>query len=674
MSDLSKLKGVGIKKEDELNKLGIYNILDLLNYYPRTYEQTGEIKNISKCKVGEKSLVKCQLVKSLKPRRIRHNLNITKIKFISEGSIFYATFFNNPYIYSYFKEDEEYKLYGKINGDNGYKEMISPKYAKLNDENTLRKGLNSIYPLSKKSKITNKELNKFIREGFNFLQTKDVIPSDIKEKYGLVSINEAYKNIHFPNKIEDAIKANERISFDEFCGFTLSIILNRNLNLGKQGFKFKIIDKEKFLSSLPFSLTSSQEKVIQEIEEDITSGVNMNRLIQGDVGSGKTVVSEYAIYESVKNGYQAALCAPTKVLAFQHYENLKKLFNNLNMKCELLHSDMSQKEKREAYERIENGSSDIIIGTHAVFSKNLKYNNLGLAVIDEQHRFGVAQRGFLSKKGERVHTLVMSATPIPRTLTLSLYNDLDVSIIKNKPEGRKDILTYYRDYSYEDRAYKFALKQVAEGGQVYIVCPAIDSEDTEDVTSKYKELSKTYFKNLNVGLVHGKLKEEEKDYVMNLFYNKQIDILIATTVIEVGIDSKDATLIIIEGSERFGLATLHQLRGRVGRNNKQSYCILLSKSESKESIKRLKFLEKTNDGFEVARYDLKMRGTGDILGYRQSGKSGYDIYKLIENSETFNKSKEAMEDMLNDASKENMNYIKYIKDKYSYITKDVTWN
>ena len=503
---------------------------------------------------------------------------------------------------------------------------------------------------------------------------KDFIPEYIKDEYNLCSLYDAYKGIHNPKRLGDTLKANERLTFDEFCGFNLSMILNKNLNMGVKGEIIEINYKQDFLDKLPFTLTDSQNKVLKDIEDDFMSGVKMNRLVQGDVGSGKTVIAMYAVFLAVMSGYQAVFCAPTKILASQHFEKMKEIFDNFNIRMEFLYSGMTAKEKRLAYERIESGISNVIVGTHAVFSKKVKYKNLALAVIDEQHRFGVIQRGFLTKKGDSVHTLVMSATPIPRTLALSIYKDLDVSIIDKKPSGRKEIKTYFKDYSYYDRVYRFAVKQISEGNQVYVVCPSIGSEDLKAAEDIYEKINKTYFKNINIALIHGKMAEDEKDRIMDDFYSGKIKALVSTSVIEVGIDSKDATLIIIEDADRFGLASLHQLRGRVGRNDKESYCILLSNNQSKKSIERLSFLSKNTDGFKIALYDLKTRGSGDILGVRQSGKDGYNIYKLIENSELFNKAKDAMEDILNDNTNENRDYLKYIKEKYSSISKNITWN
>lgn len=671
---LTNLKGVGEKKALELNNLGIFSLKELIDYYPRTYEVIGDIKSIKDTKQNGKELIKCTFVEAQKTRILRRNLKITKIKFESEGSIFYATFFNNPYISSFFKKDEEYKLYGKVEKKGNYYEMVSPKYAKLNDETSIKIGLNPVYPLSSKSKITNKELKKFALNALDIMTIKDFIPENIKDEYNLCSLYDAYKGIHNPKMLDDTLKANERLTFDEFCGFNLSMILNKNLNMGVKGEIIEVNYKQDFLDKLPFTLTDSQNKVIKDIEDDFISGIKMNRLVQGDVGSGKTVIAMYGVFLAVMSGYQAVFCAPTKILASQHFEKMKEIFDNFNIRMEFLYSGMTAKEKRLAYERIESGISNVIVGTHAVFSKKVKYKNLALAVIDEQHRFGVMQRGFLTKKGDSVHTLVMSATPIPRTLALSIYKDLDVSIIDKKPSGRKEIKTYFKDYSYYDRVYRFAVKQISEGNQVYVVCPSIDSEDLKAAEDIYEKLNKTYFKNINTALIHGKMPEDEKDRIMDDFYRGKIKALVSTSVIEVGIDSKDATLIIIEDADRFGLASLHQLRGRVGRNDKESYCILLSNNQSKKSIERLSFLSKNTDGFKIALYDLKTRGSGDILGVRQSGKDGYNIYKLIENSELFNKAKDAMEDILNDNTKENRDYLKYIKEKYSSISKNITWN
>ena len=672
--ELTKLKGIGAKRAEELKNLGIYGVNDLINYLPRDYEYIPKLESISEVTENRKTLIKGEFVSSARPIRIRNNLTMSKLRFKDEGSIFYATFFNNPFISRNFKKGMTYKLYGKVVKNGKSIDMANPLVSKIEDTAMLKVGYNPIYPLSSKSKINQRALRKYTKQALNEINLIDLIPKEVKEEAKLISLQEAYNNIHTPNTKGDILKGKKRLDFDEFLGFNLSIYINKKLNYGERGNIFKIEGKKEYLNALPFELTNAQKKALTEIESDLKSGIKMNRLIQGDVGSGKTVIAQYALYLAALNGYQSVLLAPTKILAKQHYDNLKEFFDKFNITSVFLHSKMTKTEKDKAYEDIEAGRVDVIIGTHAVFSKAVKYCNLGLCVIDEQHRFGAEQRGLITKKGGRVHTLVMSATPIPRTLALSIYKDLDLTTINEKPKGRKIIKTLYYNLDNYKSTYNFALQQINKGRQVYVVCPSIDSKDIEAVEDTYNRIKTEFFLNNSIEYIHGKMSEEEKDMIMEKFYRGDIEVLVSTTVIEVGIDNKNANVMIIEGADRFGLATLHQLRGRVGRGKEQSYCFLLSSNSSKSVIERLSFMERNYDGFEIALFDLKTRGIGEILGFKQSGKGGFDVYKAIENNDLFLKASNALEYLLEENTKENRAYLNYIRNKYFLETRDVTWN
>ena len=672
--ELTKLKGIGEKRAEEFENLGICTISDLINYLPRDYEYIPKLENIGKDVIDKKVLVKGEYLSSSRLIKIRKNFSMIKLRFKDEGSIFYATFFNNPFIARNFKKGHMYKLYGKVvkNGNNF--DIANPMISKIDDEVMLKVGYNPIYPLSSKSKINQRLLRRYIRQALGSVKIRDAIPKKIMEDVDVIGLKEAYDNIHIPKGREAILKAKKRLDFDEFLGFNLSIAMNKKLSYGERGSVFKIKGKEEYLKSLPFDLTNAQKNALVQIEDDLKRGIKMNRLIQGDVGSGKTVIAQYALYLAALNGYQSVMLAPTKILAKQHYDNLKDFFDRFNIESIFLHSKMTKSEKDEAYKRIKTGQAEVIIGTHAVFSKAVEYHNLGLCVIDEQHRFGVEQRGLITKKGGHVHTLVMSATPIPRTLALSIYKDLDLTVVNEKPKGRKPIKTKYYNLDNYENTYNFALKQIEEGRQVYVVCPSIDSKDIEAVEDTYNRIKKEFFSKNSIEYIHGKMKEDEKDRIMEDFYSGKIQVLVSTTVIEVGIDNKNANVMIIEGADRFGLATLHQLRGRVGRGDEQSFCFLLSSSSSKNVIERLSFMERNYDGFEIALFDLKTRGIGDILGFKQSGKGSFDIYKAMENNDLFVKAAEVVEYLLEENIKENRAYLNYINKKYFLETKNITWN
>ncbi len=669
---LLTLKGVGQKTLDQLALSGINNLYDLIEYLPRTYEEIPGEVFINEALINSKNLVLATFIKGYKTRVIRSGLSITKVKFESKGSIVYATFFNNPYIINNLKEEKEYLIYGKVEIIDGSFNLTNPICSEKGKNQKIKEGLNSIYPLSSKNKITNTQFCKFISQSLDIVEIKDFIPKDFKDENNLLSLKEAYRKIHLPKSEEDVKKGRERLFFDECASFAYTALKSKMLRQSKKTSPFVLSNKDAFKSLFPFSLTPSQEEVILDIDKDFLSGKVMNRLVLGDVGCGKTLIGMYGLYQCVKNGYQGAFLAPTKLLAMQHFENLKKIFKDFNIV--LIHSKLTPKEKQEIYEDISSGKADIVIGTHSAFSEKVKYENLGLAVIDEQHRFGAKQRGLISKKGEVVHTLVMSATPIPRTLALSFYKDLEVSIVKAKPSGRREIKTYIRNSSYYDRIYNFVKENINRGFQCYIVVPSIEGEEILSVKEVYERLKRDYFLEYDIACIHGKMKEDEKEDIMEKFYLGKIPIIIATTVIEVGIDNKNATIMIIEDAHRFGMSTLHQLRGRVGRGSEESYCILISDTKSKTSIERLMAIKNNQDGFEISKEDLRLRGMGDILGYRQSGKDGFNIYKAMENMEIFNKASLLVESIMDDKNKENELYLNYLKEKYQYITGEITWN
>lgn len=671
---LTDIRGLGKKKEEALGIMGISSVKDLLDYYPRTYEDYGKSEDIGHVASGTKAIIEATFVKSQRTRYVRSNLKITKLEFDQEGSVFYATFFNNPYIEKALKRGEKYRLYGTVKKEGRNVEILSPKYSPAGSESVIKQGINPVYPLSTKTTLTNRDFRSFISYALDGMKIKDPIPGWLRDEENLISLPQAYELIHRPESIEDVRKANERITFDEFVSLNLSLYLNRKMNIDRKGAVLDVSLRKDFEKLLPFTLTGAQKRVMDEMDTDLTSGKKMNRLVQGDVGSGKTAVAFYALYQCAKNGFQAAMTAPTRILAQQHYQLISELFEGTGINAVLLVSGMKKAERAEVLEMIRDGRADIVIGTHSVFSEDVEYRNLCLCIIDEQHRFGVTQRGVLSKKGESVHTVVMSATPIPRTLTLAFYRDLDVSIIDEKPAGRKEIKTFLRDASASDNIYRFVLSEVRKGNQAYVVCPSIESEDYAAAETRYEELKKRFFRNESIALLHGRMDEAEKDRIMQEFYEGKISVLVATSIVEVGIDSPNATVMVIEGAERFGLASLHQLRGRVGRGDRQSYCILINENPTKKSMERLECMCRTNDGFKLAVFDLKNRGAGDILGTRQSGRDGYDVYRLIENSELFSRAMKALEEIMDDNTRENRTYLDYVKNRYMNRVRNITWN
>lgn len=624
--ELKDIKGIGEKKIALLNKLGIFTVNNLLEYFPYSYIDTTKFKKISEITEEGSYSYRLKII-SLMENRKKRNIRVTKFLAMDE-EMNYCTivYFNNIFISKNLKINNVYEMYGraKLLGKNV--EIQSPTMQ--NKANII----GSIIPQYHLCKgISNLDIVKIIQ---NLLKKnsyfEEKIPSNILNELNLESYDNAIRNIHFPKDNESFIRAKRRLAFDEIFYFQLSMKkLKRN---NEDAIKFEIKDETfDFIKSLSFKLTNSQNKVLDDIFRDMTSDKQMNRLVQGDVGCGKTIISFVAMFNVIKNGFQSVLMAPTEILARQHYESAKKLFFKYNIKVELLVGSLKESEKKVIREKIENGEVDIIIGTHAVFQEKVVYKNLGFVITDEQHRFGVKQRLLLSKKSKNPDILVMSATPIPRTVGLVMFCDLDISTIDELPSGRGKVKTYFVDENYEERYMNFIKKHISEGRQAYIVCPLVDESDTlelQSVINLYERLKERYFQDVEIEFIHGKLKPVDKDRIMKNFENGKIKVLVATTVIEVGINVPNSNIMVIYNAERFGLSQLHQLRGRIGRGNYESFCILVSNNKSTNVKKRMDIMCYSNDGFYISEQDFLLRGYGDILGYRQSGEARFKILNI----------------------------------------------
>ena len=624
--ELKDIKGIGEKKLALLNKLGIFTVNNLLEYFPYSYIDTTKFKKISEITEEGSYSYRLKII-SLMENRKKKNIRVTKFLAMDE-EMNYCTivFFNNIFISKNLKINNVYEMYGraKLLGKNV--EIQSP---------TMQNKVNIIgsvipqYHLCKG--ISNLDLVKIIQNLLKkTLYFEEKLPSNILKELNLENYDRAIRNIHFPKDNESFIRAKRRLAFDEIFYFQLSMKKFKKKNDDAISFQIKNETLE-FINSLSFKLTNSQNKVLEDIFNDMSSDRQMNRLIQGDVGCGKTIVSFIAMFNVVKNGFQSVLMAPTEILARQHFENAIELFEKHNIKVELLVGSLKESEKKTIREKIENGQVDIIIGTHAVFQEKVEYKNLGFVITDEQHRFGVKQRLLLSKKSKNPDILVMSATPIPRTVGLVMFCDLDISTIDELPSGRGKVNTYFVDENYEERYMNFIKKHISEGRQAYIVCPLVDESDTlelQSVINLYERLKERYFQDIEIEFIHGKIKPVDKDSIMKNFENGKIKVLVATTVIEVGINVPNSNIMVIYNAERFGLSQLHQLRGRIGRGNYESFCILVSNNKSTNVKKRMDIMCSSNDGFYISEQDFLLRGYGDILGYRQSGEARFKILNI----------------------------------------------
>lgn len=627
MSNLNKeikyVKGIGPKRANKLSKLGIFTVSDLLFYFPRQYEDRNNLRKIFELKDEEKVTIRA-IVSSIETSNVRKGLVITKVGVRDETGFARLVFFNQEYISSTLKKGDTVFVFGKVKKTSYGVEMSSCEVEQMSNNPKNTCGIMPIYPLT--YGLTNKELINIVKTVFSNEQIyiKEYLPNKIIQKYKLCSIDFAVKNIHSPTNKESLKVALYRFVFEEFLMLQLGLFLFKNGVTEKSGVKFeKEQNLGKILNSLPFKLTNAQNRALNEIIDDMNCGKVMNRLVQGDVGSGKTVVALLALANCVLNGYQGALMAPTEILAEQHFISLNETLSPFGINVGLLVGSLTKKQKENVLQRVKDNEIDILIGTHALIEDKVEFNNLGIVITDEQHRFGVRQRNKLSEKGYNPDILVMTATPIPRTLALILYGDLDISIIDELPPGRQPIetLAVYKDK--REKAYNSLVRsEVQKGRQVYIVCPLV--EESEAIEAKaavdlVEELKSEFFSDLRLGLLHGKMKPSEKDETMKKFKNKELDILVSTTVIEVGVNVPNATLMIIENAERFGLAQLHQLRGRVGRGSHKSYCILIYSSKSEVCSQRMSIMEETTDGFKISEKDLEIRGPGEFFGTRQHG-------------------------------------------------------
>ena len=624
------LKGVGQARARQLANLNIFTLEDLICHFPRGYEDRTRLVNIEKLEPDVPACFRAMVMNTPRTAHVRKGLDVTKVTVADTTGRLNLTFFNSQYAAQQLQYGSEYIFYGAVSGDFIGYNMTNPTFEPVDAPAVNTRRVMPIYPLT--AGLSNGVLLRLVQQALAICDVPaEILPEEVRREYEILPAQQAYTAIHQPKSMEEAEQAKKRLIFEEFFVFSAGLSLMRQNRLEKKAEVFENLDLQPFYQELPFSLTGAQRRAVEEILKDFQKGTPMNRLVQGDVGSGKTMVAAAAACCAARNGRQVALMAPTEILAEQHFASLSKLFAPLQISVGLLTGSMSVKEKKLVRQQQEEGTLQVVVGTHALLTDATRFQNLGLVIADEQHRFGVVQRSRLSGKGEDPHLLVMSATPIPRTLALLMYGDLDVSILDELPPGRETVDTFLVNESYRPRINAFIRKQVSQGNQCFVVCPAVEENQELGVKAAAawaETLQQTVFPDLRITLLHGQMKGSEKEAAMAAFARGEADVMVATTVIEVGVDVPNATLMVIEDADRFGLSQLHQLRGRVGRGKAKSYCILTSHNRNPETLERLKALCKTTDGFRIAEEDLKLRGPGDFFGSRQSGLPAFRVADL----------------------------------------------
>lgn len=651
--DLNNLKGIGEKTEKLFYKAGIEKINDLLRYYPRYYDVFEEPVLIRDLECDRTQAIKGTVVREVSVKRVRNLQVVTGYLRDERGDAIKATWFNSPYLKGKLTIGSTFIFRGFVKENYSNFSIEQPKIFGIAEYNKKKGEMQPVYPLV--SGLTNNMVQKAVKQALKLVETEEFLPEKIRNKYGLEGLQQAIEHIHYPTDKNQLYSARKRLIFDEFFMFIYNIrnLKDKNTEIHNRHILEEPKEVKTLINNLPYELTNAQKRTWEEIKRDISSTKVMNRLIQGDVGSGKTIIAFFALITAALNNGQGAMMAPTEVLARQHYDNLIELIkeHNINVNPVVLVGSMTAKEKREAYKVIESGDADIIIGTHALIQEKVNYNNLTMVVTDEQHRFGVRQREAISEKGEHPHIMVMSATPIPRTLAIIMYGDLDISVIDELPANRLPIANCVVGTDYRPNAYDFMTKQIAKGRQVYVICPTVEYSEAvegENVIEYAEKLKRIMPVSVNIEFLHGRMKPAEKNEIMDRFANNQIQILVSTTVVEVGVNVPNATVMMVENAERFGLAQLHQLRGRVGRGKYQSYCIFINGSGKKEALERLNILCKSNDGFLIANEDLKLRGPGDFFGVRQSGDFEFRLGDIMNDANILKQASEAVELILNE--------------------------
>ncbi len=642
------LKGVGPARAKQFAQLNIFTLQDLICHFPRGYDDRTRLTTIDQLQADVPACFQAMVMNTPRTSHIRKGLDITKVQVADHTGRLNLTIFNSPYATQQLVYGHSFVFYGTLSGDFSGYGMTNPVFEDPNAPPLTTRRILPIYPLT--AGLSNAAVMRAVQQALALCDSPaEILPEAVRQKYGILPAQRAYTAIHAPATMDEAEMAKKRMVFEEFFVFSAGLSLMRAARAGEKAEKYARLDLSGFEAALPFALTGAQKRAIEEILQDFASGRPMNRLVQGDVGSGKTMVAAAAAYCAVKNGRQAAMMAPTEILAEQHAQSLSRLFAPMGIRVGLLTGSMSAKEKNTMREELAAGQIDLVIGTHALLTGSTRFANLGLVITDEQHRFGVAQRAALSAKGQATHLLVMSATPIPRTLALLMYGDLEVSVVNELPPGREKVDTFLVGESYRARINAFIRKQVQEGHQCFVVCPAVEDSEALGVKSAMtwaETLRQTVFPDLRIALLHGQMKGSEKERIMADFAAGRADVLVATTVIEVGVDVPNATLMVIEDADRFGLSQLHQLRGRVGRGGAKSYCILTTHNRNPQTIQRLKALCKTNDGFQIAQEDLQLRGPGDFFGSRQSGLPAFRVADLSMDLQTLKDAQQASADWI----------------------------